>query len=221
MATKILSIGQVVVNEDIYPRVACNWQTSYDYLQSLKAGAVFPPITVAMLGGKYVLVDGRHRLEAFKKNGEEHIEAEILKGLTEKEAYVKAIKLNIIHGRQFSTQEKAMIALQLQDMKYETKDIAQIVQIPADKLTSFIAKRMANTLTGEQVILKAPIRHMAGETIDSSIDSEQRIFAAGSQFAVLEEFLALLENNWLNLKNKQVVKIVKEIKDRLNKLKLD
>ena len=55
---KKIEVGKVKFDESIYPRIQPNWQTTYDYAQSMKTGAKFPPIGVALHRGQFVLIDG-------------------------------------------------------------------------------------------------------------------------------------------------------------------
>ena len=115
--TQLISIDQIVFDETIYPRCSWGWVTAYDYAQSMKAGAVFPPITVAEYGGKFILIDGKHRVEANKSNKQKHIQCEVLKGLTKQQMFLEAIKRNIINSRPLTPQDKAGIIIHLKEMK--------------------------------------------------------------------------------------------------------
>jgi len=85
---QVLPITQVIEDESVYPRCNWGWQTAYDYQMSMKAGAEFPPIVVAEFRGKTILVDGKHRLVAYKHNKVEHIQCEVLKGLSKNQIYL-------------------------------------------------------------------------------------------------------------------------------------
>jgi len=192
---KILGIKQIICNEELYPRINYGWQTAYDYAMSMKAGADFPPIIIAEHKGQYLLVDGKHRLEAHKINKENSIQCKILTGLSWDDIFVEAIKRNIENARPFSPQEKARIAKKLQGMDFTDVQISEIVQIPMEKLTKFIADRVTNTISGEQLILKSPIKNLAGETVEDIIGKEQHILSATSQAQLLSQMVFMLETN--------------------------
>lgn len=50
-----------------------------DFVELLEAGKRTPPITLRQVGNLYILVDGRHRLLAYKRLGRTHIKARITK----------------------------------------------------------------------------------------------------------------------------------------------
>ena len=60
-----LSVNDVVWDASVYPRQKWNTSTIERYAEAMRSGAVFPPITVEE--GTNRLLDGKHRLEAYKK----------------------------------------------------------------------------------------------------------------------------------------------------------
>lgn len=198
METKILKIKQIKLDDKLYPRFKWNYFTKAKYYNALKSGAVFPPIIVAKLGFKYILVDGQHRLEAYKDVGETHIECEVLTGLTREQIFEEAVKRNVIHGRQFSTQEVVRIVATLKNFGYNKIKISQLVCIPAKQLKQFVADRITGiTDTDEKVPLKAPLKNLAG--IDLEEKPNQSIFSNTSQVQLLDSVISLLKNEWIDL----------------------
>ncbi len=85
---------------------AINKLTVESYAKSMKAGAVFPPVQVHMIGGVPYLVDGWHRLEATKKIGSKEIEAEVTHDSTWEEALQAAAVANLRHGLRLQTKKQ-------------------------------------------------------------------------------------------------------------------
>lgn len=67
------------------------------YANAMKAGVVFPPITVTRLGGALVLLDGFHRAQAAALAGVAHLRAVVVT-CTPKEAPWLAAEANLRHG---------------------------------------------------------------------------------------------------------------------------
>lgn len=65
----------------------------------------FPRILVAHTDNRYVLIDGRHRLEALKRLGQSSVDVELLSHTSVEELIVAAIEGNR-HGKPLSTGEK-------------------------------------------------------------------------------------------------------------------
>lgn len=209
---KILKLKEIVIDKMVYPRQKWNWKTVYDYQESMRVGAIFPLITVALFNRRYYLLDGRHRLEALKNLKEKYTQTEVLKNLSKREIYIEAIKRNIGHGMQFSVIDKVKISLRLEKMEYSKEDISKLIQIPIDKLDMFTSDRVTNTISGEIIYLKAPVKHLVGKSVIENFDNVQDKFVGASQLVILDELINLLENNLMDLKNQEVFIRLKRIK---------
>jgi len=228
--TKI-KLSEVYFDEELYPRSHYNWQTGYDYSQSILSGAKFPPIVLAINKGKKCLVDGKHRFEAHKLLKKEEIDAIVYVGWNREKIFKEAIKANIIHGRSLSPYEKRRIAVKLMEMNCNEDEVSDLIQVPKDKLKHFIGQRLVNTITGEpidseenerlareigQTILKSGIKHFAGSSMEGNeitqLENSQKEYYMSSQISLLKQFINLLENNLLDKKNKNVQKLIKKIK---------
>ncbi|KKL83779.1 hypothetical protein LCGC14_1971360, partial [marine sediment metagenome] len=128
MKTKIIQIGEAICDKEIYPRNLVDWMTTYRYAKAMQSKAKFPPITVASLNNKLLVVDGFHRLDAYKSNKETHIEVEILEGLDKHQIFIESVKRNIGHGRQFNSQERTRIILTLEKWEISKEVISEIVR---------------------------------------------------------------------------------------------
>lgn len=213
--TKLLGLKQIEIDKEVYPRISVDWVTSARYYNALKSGADFPPIVVAKLDHRYLLVDGAHRLQAFKNNKEEHIQAEVLEGLDKPEIYKMAVKLNSQHGRQFSSQEVTQIISKLEELGVDEGIISELVGIPTDKLKPFVAKRITRvTETQDLIALKAPFRHLAG--IEQEAEPEMDRFNAKSQIQVLDMAISLIENDYLNRTSEVTMEKLKKLKTLLD-----
>ena len=214
MKTKLIQIERAIKDEKLYPRNLVDWITVLRYKQSMQVGADFPPIIVASFKGKYIVVDGFHRLQARKDLKETHIQVEILEGLNKKGIYLESIKRNVSHGRQFSGQERARILLTLKKWKMSQQKISEIVQLPVDKIEPFLAKKIVRISETQEIVpLKFPISHLAGSEI-SGVDG-QVVFAGRGQIQILDSMIVLLENGWLNMDSELVKEKVDKIKDLL------
>ncbi|KKK76638.1 hypothetical protein LCGC14_2861590, partial [marine sediment metagenome] len=88
--------------------------------------------------------------------------------------------------------------------------ISEIVRIPTDKISPFVAKRMTRiTETQEDIALKAPLRNLSQKELEFEPD-QSRIFGM-SQIQILDSVIKLLENNWIERDNKIVIKKLNQI----------
>ena len=217
-----LKLKDIVVDEELYPRNQPYWQTAYAYSESMKLGNQFPPIVVAQLPKTkvYVLVDGRHRLQACKILKKQKVAVEVLIGLNKKKIYEEAIRRNSAHGQRFSIQERLNIALKLRDTKYTTKQISNLVQIVPTKLTSLLSNRLVNSITGEDVILKRDLEHLGRNGNDEvDVATIQRDFRGNSQLHLVKELIVLIKTKTLNVKDKKVLNAITTLKKLLKSIK--
>lgn len=218
---KVIKISKVETDERLYPRAGgYHHLTAYSYSQAMLSGAIFPPIVVADVGkSKYVLIDGRHRLEACKILKTTDIDAEIITGLTEKQIFEEAVRKNIEHGQPLTPYDKRNIALKLRHWKYDPAKISEIIQVPIDKLENFVASRLINAITGKtisEVIVKSGIKNLVrGNEVFSkaSIDETNNTLTIGSQIAVITQLKELLLKRMLNVDNKKIRKLLDELKE--------
>ena len=76
-----------------------------EYVEALDAGARFPPVVVFRNKGADVLADGFHRVLAYRKAGQNEIEADVYQG-DQKDALWFALGANRAHGQRLSGDEK-------------------------------------------------------------------------------------------------------------------
>jgi len=126
-----VKLDEIFVDEDIYPRKSLSRSVVEAYLESLRAGEKFPPISVQRLRYedgevKTVLVDGLHRVEAYKRLNDwlrreretaglspaEEVECEFWRdGVLDREEWLtqlqlESARLNAKHGLQLTLEDK-------------------------------------------------------------------------------------------------------------------
>ena len=150
---KLFKLDELVFDKELYPRIKIDWFTAYSYARMMKAGAVFPPILVGLYKGKYYVVDGWHRVEAYKRNKEEYIQGTVKKYEDYKTMFLDAIKHNIGHGRQLNIQEKLRLVDKLKEMKFELHQISEIVRMPIEDIKKILPRKIIRP-NGTVVYLK-------------------------------------------------------------------
>lgn len=148
---KLLKTEEVNFDEFIYPRDRWSQATVYQYMEAMKQGAVFPPITVAWFDDDYVLIDGKHRLESHTQKHTEYIQAEVIYGLSKKQIYLEAIKRNVSHGIRFDDRDKRKIVKKLTSLKLESNEISKLLYFDMRELDRFMPDKFKNILSGEEL----------------------------------------------------------------------
>ncbi|KKL75654.1 hypothetical protein LCGC14_2052710 [marine sediment metagenome] len=217
---KNIELSKIKFDEEIYPRSQVVWQVAYDYSESMKVGSKFPPIVLALYRRQLVLVDGRHRTEAYKLQKKKTIKAEVYTGWNYKRIFEEAIRRNIQHGKSLSPYEKRRIALKLRQMRYNLKEVSKMIQVPLDKIEDFIGQRMISATTGKtlvdrETIVKSPLKHLAGKTFkrkDFQAIQEAQKGHVRDQIGLLKDLISLIKNGLLDTSNKRVNELLEELK---------
>ena len=219
MVSKILKIKDIKFNQSLYPRGSTDWQVILSYKESMDMGAKFPPIIVGVLNKEYVLIDGKHRIEANKRRKEEFISAIIDNTIkSEKDIYVKAIKSNISHGHKLGVFDRVNIIIRLKDFGYSIPEISTFLNMPVKTIKSFQARMITNSITGVPTALRPSLSHLAGETISNKLASVQEHYFSTNQYSLIRELNSMIENKLLDFKNKKLMEELMKLRGLLNKL---
>ena len=187
MKTKLLKITDLTCDLKLYPRIKLGWLTAYQYSQAMRSGSEFPPIAVGSFEDKLYVVDGRHRIEARKLLKEDYVQGTVKPYSSFKEMFVDAVKLNAVHGRPLSVQEKVRIVDMLKEYGIEMEAITEIVKIPIDKIEMFTVRTIIKP-NGEREYLKSVTAKSGVE------DAEQESFNVRNVESLLVQLGELLKS---------------------------
>lgn len=105
MNIQLLPIERITTDVGLQMRVVESESVIDDYAEAIRQGDVLPPITVFTEGTHFWLVDGFHRLAAYKKAGLDSIPCVVRQG-TFNEAKACACEANTDHGYRRSNPDK-------------------------------------------------------------------------------------------------------------------
>jgi len=92
---KVISIEKINIDKKFYPRFHTDKQRVREFVHAMEYGEFFEPVKVVFdkKTGLYILLDGKHRMEARKIRGETEIEVYIL-DIPEEHVLLNAARLN-------------------------------------------------------------------------------------------------------------------------------
>ena len=144
---QLLKIAKLHITNELQARQCLNKDVINDYAEALESGCMLPPVEIVDTTSALVLVDGFHRLHAYKQLGRNEIPAVVTKG-TNLDALKAAISANAHHGLQRSRQDKAKaVEMALDDFELEALSDREIAEMCSVSHT-FVAKQrriLANT----------------------------------------------------------------------------
>jgi hypothetical protein len=187
-----LDINKIIVDEELYPRNQVDWMTVYRYQEALAAGAAFPPIVVGRKRGQFILLDGRHRLMAHKKNEAETLQV-IVSGVKPEEFFLESVRLNSAHGRNLTTQERIGAAARLITQGFSEPAISKALFMPVETLKRLMVTRLVRRPgDGVAFVRKAPT--MIGA--QARTPQEQRTLAVRNAGDAFRQVIQILEHTW-------------------------
>jgi hypothetical protein len=212
-------LADVVLDPKYYPRVNHDWSTVCRYQEAMLVGEKFPAVHLVPIGdGKYMLLDGWHRVLAARHLKWVSFKAIVYKGLPEKKWLAVAVKLNIANSRQLTAQDRAMVASRLKAAGYDIAAIAKLVNMAAATVTEWIITRTAVDENGVVCPVKAALRSLVGTEGEGGALEHGGPIANANVRRTLDEMLALLKAKAVNVHDKVIRGKVVEIRAELVKL---
>ncbi len=105
--TLLKKVSDIKIIEKLYPRTAKDTKTIQQYAENLE---VLPPIEINQ---NNILIDGAHRLSAYKQCKKDDIPCIVTQTDTEEDLYLLALQRNASHGLQLSMDDKQKVAIKL------------------------------------------------------------------------------------------------------------
>jgi hypothetical protein len=144
MVTSV-KVADVIMNLDLYPREKVSQQKVDEYVSLI---GVLPPITINQ---DNVLIDGAHRLYAYKAAGREKIEVEVVQTSGDDDLFLKAVELNARHGYQMTQKEKKQHVVRLymkllqnpSDVSYDPSRLRSVFSIPDSTWSDWVKDKEA------------------------------------------------------------------------------
>lgn len=188
-----ISLGNIIVDETIYPRASVNALHVKRLQDAIDAGAELPPIIVERSTNR--LVDGRHRYGAYTAKEIAEIACEFRVYDSEADLFADAIRLNAEHGIPLTYYDVRLSILRLRDLGYTEERISNAVRMNIDKVSDAIRGAGISTTTGQPIAIKGGLRHKNGQPISDVQQQAMRRYAGGNVVFYVRQLILLLEND--------------------------
>lgn len=188
-----VAISKIVIDLGLYPRSGVSDFNVGRLVSALKTGAKLPPITVE--AKTYRLVDGRHRLEAFKKLKVDRIDVVEKVYRNEADLYADAVRANIGHGEPLDQFSVKNAIIRLEAYGYTRERISDVVRLPIDQIAKITRGFAHDADTGKPLALKGGMRHMAGQSLTSEQQKVNRHYSGPKAVFHLRQLCEILEKD--------------------------
>jgi len=129
-----MKLSEIIFDETIYPRINRDDEKINLYRQAID---LLPPIIISK---NKKLIDGYHRLIAYRLEQKKEIEVETLNITEDQDIYLEALKRNSSHGMQLNLAEKKRAAIALYEKyRFTEKKIAKILSVTQQSISNYIA----------------------------------------------------------------------------------
>jgi len=129
-----LKLSEIIFDAEVYPRINKDDEKINLYRQAID---LLPPIIISK---NKKLIDGYHRLIAYRLEQKKEIEAEVLDITEDHDIYLEALERNSSHGMQLNLAEKKRAAIALYEKyRFTQKKIAKILSVTHQSISNYIA----------------------------------------------------------------------------------
>jgi hypothetical protein len=187
-----LAIDEIVLDETVYPRNGVSEFNIQRLALAGEAGAKFPPIVVE--AKTHRLVDGRHRLEVYKRKGITKVDVIEKKYASDADLFADAVRLNISHGTPLDQYTIRHSVLRLEQYGYTREQIAEVVRLPLERIEK-IERGFASAPDGHPIALKGGLSHLHGETLNTEQQALNRRYSGGKATFHLRQLCVLIETD--------------------------
>jgi len=205
-----IPIASITVDLELYPRRSYVWEKSYRYAQNMKVGIKFPPILVADFEGKYVLVDGLHRMKAHERLGLTTIEAIVIPYKNRKDIFYDAVKLNNVHGFGCTFYDNIQNFSKLRKLGVSDNEISLLVGSPIDRFERYLER--LTTVDGKEVNIKKIVLEALKKNVITESDVKnivrkggQDVYVSNTVNHVFRQAISVLEQNLVSWDDSETV----------------
>lgn len=209
MDIQMVPIAGLVLDYDLYPRTQVNGIHVRDMCDAIEAGVHMPPV-IADKKTKRV-VDGFHRVTAYKRNGQKEIKTEWRIYNNDSELFLDAVQLNASHGQKFSHYEIVRIFTKCQTLGVDPEVIAGATHLTITRLNEMVDLKTAiigKTLTP----IKRTLSCWRGRQIGKK--QIQGNIRAGGHHALfyINQVINLLDHDLIDLDDRRILNALLKLK---------
>lgn len=198
----------LVFDYDLYPRHQLDQICVSDYVNAMKAGAVFPPIVADKKSKR--IIDGfkrtRATLKAFGADAQIDVEWRTYPdGPAGDAALIQdAISLNADHGERFSHYDMRRCVLLAAQFGLDQDKLAVAMRITMDRLET-IRGQIHTSRSGEQVSGKQASVHLLDEPITNKQRDGIKRAGGGNQLFFVNQVINLIESSLLDTSSERLM----------------
>lgn len=202
--TEMIPFAELVFDFDIYPRHQIDATNVRSIREAIEAGDVPPPIVVDRKSMR--VIDGFHRARAVAalQGDDASVPCVVKNYSTVQQMVLEAIALNARHGVRLSSYDKARALIIAEKHKISLELTAKALSISIPRLSSLRLAKTAINTDGDEVVIKASMRHLAGEKLTAPQQSAIGHLDGMRPLYHVNQLITLLEHDVLDLNEERL-----------------
>jgi hypothetical protein len=192
-----MNINRIVTDKSVYPRTRVSQFSVRRLVFALQSGATFPPLIIEASTKR--LVDGWHRLEAYREENIKTVNVIEKVYATEGDLFADAVRLNIGHGEPLDQYSTRNAVIRLTDYGFEREQISEAVRLPPVQIDKIRRGFASDEMTGGPIALKGGLDHLRGQPLSVEQQSVNRHYSGTKATFYARQIRELLEHDmWPN-----------------------
>jgi hypothetical protein len=191
--------------------------TVHRLVEALSAGEKLPPVEIDEHSRR--VVDGFHRVTAWRRlyQPTEPVPCIPRSFASDSEMFLAAAAANARHGRPLSSWDCANILRRADELGISRERIAEALAVRAVTLDKIAERRFAYGESGETIVLKNTIRHMAGGHVTCRQVAANERLSGLRQTYFVNQVIWLLENDLIDPADRSLAEKLDILADLLAK----
>lgn len=213
-----VKVNTLILDQNLWPRRTLSRPNMRRLAEALRLGRPLPPIIADRK--TRTVTDGWHRIKAavLVFGADAEIDVEWRDYDSEADMFLDAARLNARHGEALSPIDQAFCIERAKELKIEVGAIIDALNLTQARVENIRERRFATGPTGETVILKRSVPHLAGETLTSrQVEANERVGGFPVREYV-EQLIAFLEGDLMGEMDDDLLGRMRHLHDLLGRV---
>ena len=158
------------------------------YMEKFESGTTKPIQVKEINRQEYILIDGKHRLEALRRLKRNKVDVECLE-INEEEIYSKAVEANQEHGIPFTKEEEERILINLVEQGKTQQEIAKVFHVGQSAIS--------NRINRNPILKKSLSDKINISTVNELLQGKNQSEVANN-YGITQGRVSQIWNDWLN-----------------------
>jgi hypothetical protein len=192
-----VALEKLVEDFSLYPRTQVNTTVVAQYRDAMLAGSVFPPI---MVDQKWRVIDGFHRLHAYRLNGLAKVTVLQKRVANDAEFFELSVLANSTHGNQLSGYDRRRVITMAEQLGIEKERVASLLMVTIDKVDQ-VERGFGLNDNGSHMALKASVKHLSGRALTVRQQKAHEHVGGMQMTYYVNQVIMFIEGNLMDTKN--------------------